>query len=64
MEQILRLIAGVMVLAGLLLTTLHDPRWLWLTGLMGANLVQSGFTDWGPMMMVLRAAGVREKDRS
>ena len=46
MEQILRLIAGVVILAGLLLAFLHNPRWLWLTGLMGANLVQSGFTDW------------------
>ena len=46
MEQILRLTAGVVVFAGLLLTYLHDARWLWLTGLMGANLVQSGFTDW------------------
>lgn len=46
MEQILRLIAGVVVLAGLLLAWLHDPRWLWLTGLLGASLVQSGFTGW------------------
>jgi len=46
MEQILRLIAGVVILAGLFLASVHDPRRLWLTGLMGANLVQSGFTDW------------------
>ena len=39
----------------------HSLSWLWLTALMGANLIQSGFTDWCPMMVVLRAAGVKEK---
>ena len=36
---------------------MHMEQWLRL----GANLIQSGFTDWCPMMVVLRAAGVKGK---
>ena len=61
MEQWLRLIAGVVVLGSVLLAYYHSPCWLWLTGLMGANLIQSGFTDWLPMMIILGTAGVKEK---
>jgi len=46
MEQWLRLIAGVVVLGSLVLGYYYSPNWLWITGLMGANLIQSGFTDW------------------
>jgi hypothetical protein len=45
MDQWLRLIAGVIVLGSLLLAHSHSLSWLWHTGLMGANLLQSGFTD-------------------
>ena len=61
MEQWLRLIAGVIILGSVFLAHYHSLNWLWLTALMGANLIQSGFTDWCPMMVVLRAAGVKEK---
>ncbi len=40
MEQWLRLLGGIMVLASVLLAVYHDARWLWLTGLMGVNLIQ------------------------
>ena len=34
-----------MVLASVLLAVYHHSAWLWLTGLMGVNLVQSAFTN-------------------
>ncbi|MEW6003322.1 MAG: DUF2892 domain-containing protein [Nitrospirota bacterium] len=46
MEQWLRLIAGVVIIGSLLLTHYHSPNWIWVGALMGANLFQSGFTDW------------------
>ena len=46
MEQWLRLIAGVIILGSVLLGRYNSLSWLWLTGLMGANLLQSGFTNW------------------
>ncbi|MEK7701374.1 MAG: DUF2892 domain-containing protein [candidate division NC10 bacterium] len=45
MEQWLRLLGGIMVLASVLLAVSHHSAWLWLTGLMGVNLVQSAFTN-------------------
>jgi hypothetical protein len=58
-ERMLRLIAGAFVMASVLLAMYHDPNWLWFTLFVGANLFQSSFTNWCPMMALLRRAGVR-----
>lgn len=58
-ERWLRLIAGTVVLASLTLSQLHSPYWLLLTAFVGLNLLQSGFTNWCPMMTFLRGLGVR-----
>ena len=59
-ERWLRLIAGIVVLASLTLSQLHSPYWLLLTTFVGVNLFQSGFTNWCPMMNILRGLGIRE----
>ena len=59
-ERTLRLIAGSFVVASLLLGTLVHPYFLWFTGFVGLNLMQSGVTDWCPMMTLLRRAGLRQ----
>jgi hypothetical protein len=56
-EAGLRLVAGSFILASVLLGMFVDPRFLWFTLFVGANLVQSAFTGWCPMMAILRAAG-------
>ena len=58
MERILRGIAGFVVLISLGLAQGHSPKWLILTAIMGLNLFQSGFTNWCPMMPILRAMGI------
>ena len=45
MEQWLRLLGGIMVLGSVLLAVVHSPQWLWVTGIMGVNLIQSAFTN-------------------
>jgi len=57
-ERTLRLIAGAFVLASLALGTWVHPYWYWFTAFVGLNLLQSGFTDWCPMMTILRKLGV------
>jgi hypothetical protein len=57
-ESALRLIAGSFILASVLLGMFVDQRFLWFTVFVGANLVQSAFTGWCPMMTILRKAGV------
>lgn len=50
--------AGVFILASLLLSELHSRNWLWFTAFVGFNLVQSSFTNFCPLEMVLRKCGV------
>jgi hypothetical protein len=61
LEPMLRLIAGAFVTASVLLAMSIHPYFLWFTLFVGLNLVQSAFTNWCPMMAVLRRAGVRER---
>lgn len=58
MERILRGIAGFMILISMGLAQIHSPNWLILTAFMGLNLLQSAFTNWCPMMPILRAMGI------
>jgi hypothetical protein len=59
-EAMIRLVAGVFVLASAALGMTVDVRFLWFTLFVGANLLQSAFTGWCPMMSILRAAGFRD----
>ena len=56
----LRLIAGALVAASVLLGMYVNQNFLWFTLFVGLNLFQSAFTNWCPMMTILRKAGVRE----
>jgi disulfide bond formation protein DsbB len=60
-ERYLRLIAGAFVLVSLLLGVYHSGNWFWLTGFVSINLIQSAFTNWCPMMTLLRRLGVRDE---
>lgn len=51
--------AGTVVLFSILLAHLHSPWWLWLTAFVGANLLQSSFTGFCPLAMILRRLGAR-----
>ena len=57
-ERMLRAIAGAFVLVTLALGTWVNPNWYWFTAFVGANLFQSAFTNWCPMMWFLRKLGV------
>ena len=54
----LRLIAGMFVLASVALGYLVSPYFYLFTAFVGVNLLQSGFTKWCPMVSILRAFGV------
>ena len=57
-ERSLRMIAGGLVAASVLLGSYVNPGFLWFTLFVGVNLFQSSFTQWCPMMTILRKAGV------
>jgi hypothetical protein len=53
------MIAGAFVVASVALGYWLNPYWFFFTGFVGLNLFQSAFTNWCPMMDILRKAGVR-----
>ena len=59
-ERSLRLIAGFFVLLSVALGWWVSPWFLLFTAFVGLTLVQSAFTNWCPMMTILRKAGVRQ----
>jgi hypothetical protein len=58
-ERYIRLIAGAFVLLSLALGYWVNPYWFLFTAFVGLNLLQSAFTNWCPMMTILRRAGVK-----
>ena len=58
-ERSLRLIAGLFVLLSLALGYWVSPYWFLFTAFVGLNLFQSAFSNWCPMMTILRKLGVR-----
>lgn len=59
-NRYLRMIAGFFVILSVVLAQLHSPYWLYFTAFVGLNLFQSAFTNWCPMITILRKLGVAE----
>ena len=57
-ERAVRMIAGIFILLSLALGYYLSPYWYLFTAFVGLNLLQSGFTNWCPMMTFLRKLGV------
>ena len=51
--------AGTVVIVSVLLAHFVSPWWLLLTLFVGANLLQSSFTGFCPLAMILRKLGIK-----
>ncbi len=65
-ERIVRIVAGTFVLLSLAFGVPESPLYLskyflWVTVFVGANLFQSGFTQFCPLEMILKKLGVGTK---
>lgn len=58
-EYIIRLVAGTLVLIGITLSYFVSNGWLFLPPFVGLNLVQSSFTGFCPLEMILDKIGVK-----
>jgi len=58
-DRWLRLIAGAFIVLSVVLGMTVSPNFYWFTAFVGLNLFQSAFTNWCPMMAILRKLGVR-----
>lgn len=63
-NQGLRMIAGLFVLASVALGVWVSPWFLAFTAFVGLNLLQSAFTRWCPMMAILRKLGFEDDERA
>lgn len=63
-NRIVRIVAGFFIMLSLILAhvmgqvNLANMSWLWFTLFVGANLFQSGFTQFCPMDTILKKLGV------
>ena len=58
-DRIVLAFAGTMILVSLLLGVYVSANWFWFTAFVGANLLQSSFTGFCPLAVMLRKAGVK-----
>ncbi len=58
-DRYVRLVAGLFVVASVALGVTVSPYFYWFTAFVGLNLFQSAFTNWCPLISILKAAGVR-----
>jgi len=64
-QRITRIVPGIFILISLGLGAsasplYHSANWLWFTAFVGANLLQSGFTQFCLLEIFLRKLGVKE----
>lgn len=62
-NRIVRGIAGTFILISLILAVYININWLWFTGFVGANLLQSSITHWCLMDKILMKFGVSDELR-
>jgi len=57
-ERIIRIVAGFFVLLSLTLGLLFSHWWFLFTAFVGVNLLQSGFTNFCPLEVILKRFGI------
>lgn len=61
LERSILLVVGIIVLGSVLLGIYVSPNWFWLTGLMGAHLIQASFTGLCPVVVAMRKLGLQAR---
>ncbi len=56
-ERIVFAVAGAFILISVLLAYYVSPYWLWFTAFVGLNLLQSAFTGFCPLAVILKKMG-------
>jgi hypothetical protein len=63
-ENYIRAIAGTFILVSLVLGYMHNPYWHFFTAFVGANLLQSAFTNWCLMEKIIIKAGLENQKKN
>ena len=60
LNKYFRVIVGIMVLLTVLLTYYVSINWLWFGVFIGVNMIQSAFTKWCLLEVILQKVGVKK----
>ena len=60
-QRIVLAVAGSLVLLSVAFSIAVSPNFLWVTGFVGANLLQSAFSRWCLLATILRKAGIPDE---
>lgn len=63
-NRYIRAIAGAFIIISVVLAMYVNINWLWFTLFVGANLLQSAFTQWCLMEKILFKFGVKKEGDS
>ena len=58
-ERLVFAIAGIFILASLILSQVYTPYWLLFTAFVGANMLQASFTGFCPLAKILGLFGAK-----
>jgi hypothetical protein len=58
-DRLVFAVAGSFILLSVILALVYSPYWLFFTAFVGANLLQSSFTGFCPLAVILKKVGVR-----
>lgn len=58
-DRIVLAFAGSVILISLALSQVHNVNWLWLTAFVGFNMLQSSFTGFCPLAIILKKIGAK-----
>jgi len=58
-DRVVMAFAGTVILVSLLLAHWFSPWWLLLTAFVGLNLLQSAFTGFCPLAIILKKFGIQ-----
>ena len=58
-DRVVLAFAGVVILVSILLAVKVSMSWLWLTAFVGVNLLQSAFTGFCPLAIILKKMGFK-----
>lgn len=58
-ERVVLAVAGTFIVLSLVMSQVHSVNWLYFTGFVGVNLLQSAFTGFCPLAKILKAVGAK-----
>lgn len=58
-DRIVLAFAGIVILASVVLSQVNSVYWLGLTAFVGVNLLQSAFSGFCPLALILKAFGAK-----